>query len=104
VSGVKRLTPAVPGEAAPFLWLDGKVRTGFVSDGQVSSGSFPRWALECFGTKSHWFINLTGTDDKRSACGRLFAVPHMLFAPGNYPRCKACERIVSADLRRRAGL
>ncbi|AMR77659.1 hypothetical protein [Cupriavidus nantongensis] len=100
---LKRLTPMVPGEMQPVLWPDGKVREGFYSGEATHGRGFPQWALQLFGgNKAHWFLEMNSTPDKRSLCGRVWSSPAQLHLPGNYPRCKACEK--AREAQQRAGV
>lgn len=102
MTGVKRLTPLVPGAIAPFLWLDGTVKTGFVSGRATEGHGFPQWAMVIFseGDKTHYFGDVINAE-AMSACGRVLKNVAYLFLPGNYPRCKACEKKFTAELRKR---
>ena len=89
----------------PVLWPDGKVREGFYSGEAPHGRGFPQWALQLFGGgKAHWFLVMTGTDDKRSLCGRVWSAPEQLHLPGNFPRCKACEKARAAQRRHRGDI
>lgn len=94
---LKRLTPMVAGEMQPVLWPDGKIREGYYSGEATEGRGFPQWALQGFGSRTHWFLEMTGTTDKRSLCGRVWAAASQLYLPGNYPRCKACEKARAAQ-------
>lgn len=101
MKGVTRLTPIVPGEMQPVVWIDGTVKTGFVSGNAAEGRGFPQWAKKAFGgDKVHWFrsdINRWG--DRFTLCGRVSAVDGQLYLPGNYPRCKACEKALAVQKR-----
>ena len=92
--GVTRLAPIVPGEMQPVVWLDGSVKTGFVSGGAAEGRGFPQWAMNIFGNgKAHWFLdnkNIYG--ERHTLCGRVCVPDRNIYLPGNYPRCKACEK------------
>lgn len=95
--GVTRLTPIIPGEMQPVVWLDGSVKTGFVGGGAAEGRGFPQWALKIFGgSKAHWFTD-EYADTRQSLCGRVYAREAALFLPGNYPRCKACEKALAVQ-------
>lgn len=92
--GVTRLTPIVPGEMQPVVWLDGTVKTGFVSGGPAEGRGFPQWAKNIFqGEKVHWFgEKQSDWMGRMSLCGRVTARDDVLFLPGNFTRCVACEK------------
>lgn len=95
--GVTRLTPIIPGEMQPVVWLDGSVKTGFVGGGAAEGRGFPQWAMNIFGnSKAHWFLD-EYADTRQSLCGRVYAREVALFLPGNYPRCKACEKALAVQ-------
>jgi hypothetical protein len=95
------LTPIVPGEIQPVVWLDGTVKTGFVSGGAAEGRGFPQWAKRIFaGDKVHWFAEEKNQwDERRSLCGRVFAGDGSLFLPGNFTRCIACVKARSVQKR-----
>jgi hypothetical protein len=99
MKGVTRLTPIVPGEMQPVVWIDGTVKVGFVSGGAADGRGFPQWAKDIFhGDKVHWFGDKEyDWSDRRSLCGRVLARDRSLFLPGNYPRCKACEKAIATQ-------
>lgn len=41
---ITRLTPIVPGEMQPFVFIDGRVRSGFITGGPTEGRGFPQWA------------------------------------------------------------
>jgi hypothetical protein len=98
--GVIRLTPIVPGEMQPVVWLDGSIKTGFVSGNATEGRGFPQWSKDIFGgDKVHWYRDTSRPDEKQSLCGRSRANVKTLFLPGNYPRCKACEKALAVQKR-----
>lgn len=99
MKGVVRLTPIVPGEMQPIIFVDGKIREGFVG-GECADGiGFPQWAMKIFGgDKAHWFRSEVMQDGLRhSLCGRIFEVDSRIYLPGNFPRCKACEKALATQ-------
>ncbi len=91
---IKRLTPIVPGEAQPVLFIDDKIRTGFVS-GEANEGrGFPQWAKDLWsqGGIVHYFRPFDAYGVADSLCGRVEKHHRDLYLPGNYLRCKDCER------------
>lgn len=96
MKGVIRLTPIIPGEMQPAVFVDGKIREGFYSGNAAEGRGFPQWALKAFGgDKAHWFI-----DDhagRVSLCRRVYSMDAGLFLPGNFPRCKACEKALAVQ-------
>lgn len=92
--GVTRLTPIVPGEMQPVVWIDGSVKTGFVSGNAAEGRDFPQWAKNIFhGEKVHWFGEKRHEwAERKSLCGRASARDNALFLPGNFTRCIACEK------------
>lgn len=101
MKGVIRLTPIVPGQEQPVIFVDGKIREGFVSGGPAAGRGFPQWAKVAFGgDKVHWFrAEAFRTGERLSLCGRASGVDAHLFLAGNYPRCKACEKALAAQAR-----
>jgi hypothetical protein len=101
MKGVVRLTPIVPGEMQPVIFVDGKIHEGFVSGGPAEGLGFPQWAMKAFGgDKVHWFLgDLVGFRQRRSLCGRVHGADVELFLPGNYPRCAACEKALAVQRR-----
>lgn len=99
MKGVVRLTPIVPGEMQPVMFVDGQIRKGFFSGGAAEGRGFPQWALQAFGgSKVHWMLgDLIGFRERRSLCGRVIAADIDLFFPGNHPRCKACEKAIATQ-------
>jgi len=100
---VKRLTPIVVGEMQPLLCPDGKIRDGFLSGPKIDSGSLPQWAKRVIGNsaKVHFFEPKHGHDGFAEPLCSIGAVSvEWLFEPGNYPRCKVCERKRSLHIRR----
>ena len=96
----KHLTPVIPGLMQPLLCPDGHVREGFASGRATEGQGFPQWAIEISTAgRAHWFLKMTGTSDKRSLCGRVWAPNQALHLPGNFPRCKACESALAAQKR-----
>jgi len=96
----KRLTPIVPGEAQPLLWLDDKIRTGFVTGGPTNGLGFPQWAKAAFsGDVVHYFGCFDAYGVSMSLCGRVERHHKHLFMAGNFPRCKDCEKRFSKALR-----
>lgn len=95
--GVTRLAPIVPGEMQPVVWLDGSVKTGFVGGGAAEGRGFPQWAMKIFGgDKVHWFReDVDWRRQRHTLCGRVHAPDQHLYLPGNYPRCKACEKALA---------
>ncbi|WP_175681160.1 hypothetical protein [Burkholderia cenocepacia] len=99
MKGVVRLTPIIPGEMQPVIFVDGKIRERFVG-GECANGlGFPQWAMKIFsGDKAHWFRGEVMQDDLRhSLCGRVFDLDSRIYLPGNYPRCKACEKALATQ-------
>ncbi|WP_186113918.1 hypothetical protein [Burkholderia gladioli] len=101
MKGVIRLTPIVPGQEQPVIFVDGKIRNGFVSGGPAVGRGFPQWAKVAFGgDKVHWFRgDLNRAGERHSLCGRAYEMDAYLFLAGNYPRCKACEKALAAQAR-----
>lgn len=99
MKGVIRLTPIIPGQMQPAVFIDGKIREGFYSGGAAEGRGFPQWALKAFGGhKAHWFLDgLIGFRRRRTLCGRVSSADVELFLPGNYPRCKACEKALEVQ-------
>lgn len=99
MKGVIRLTPIVPGEMQPAVFIDGKIREGYFSGNAAEGRGFPQWAKRAFGgDKVHWFReDLNRFDERQSLCGRTWAFDRELFLPGNFPRCKACEKALSTQ-------
>lgn len=94
MKGVKRLTPIVPGEQQPVLWVDGTIKCGFVGGGPTDGRGFPQWAQEIFNFgKVHWHLDPADGVSK-TLCGREEDV-RRLYLPGNFPRCKRCESALS---------
>jgi hypothetical protein len=95
MSGVKRLTPIVPGEVQPFLWIDGTVKTGFFGGPTTEGRGFPQWAKDAFGCadKAHYFGEPDEFGISAALCERTEKVVAHLYLPGNFPRCKECTRI-----------
>ncbi|AIO22788.1 hypothetical protein [Burkholderia cepacia] len=99
MKGVIRLTPIVPGEMHPVIFVDGKIREGFVG-GECANGlGFPQWAHKIFsGDKVHWFrgdVNRSG--ERHSLCGRVSEVDSRIHLPGNFPHGKACEKALAVQ-------
>lgn len=93
------MTPIVPGEMQPVVWIDGSVKTGFVSGNAAEGRGFPQWAKQIFaGDKVHWFGEETA-GMRESLCRRVIATEAALYLPGNYPRCKSCEKARSIQKR-----
>lgn len=95
MSGVKRLTPIVPGEMQPVVFTDGSVRTGFVGGAATEGRGFPQWAMDIFGTpgRAHYFLEPDGGGMAAAECARTRKNVAYLYLPGNFPRCKECVRI-----------
>ncbi|NDV77067.1 hypothetical protein [Burkholderia cenocepacia] len=99
MKGVIRLTPIAPGEMQPVIFVDGKIREGFVG-GECANGlGFPQWAHKIFGgDKVHWFLSdLNRSGERYSLCGRVYEVDSRIHLPGNFPRCKACEKALAVQ-------
>lgn len=101
MKGVIRLTPIVPGEMQPAVFVDGRIREGFFSGNAAEGRGFPQWALKAFGgDKAHWMRgDLNRWGDRHSLCARVTAVDSQLFLAGNFPRCKACEKALAVQSR-----
>ncbi|MDE1139955.1 MAG: hypothetical protein PW999_09930 [Paraburkholderia tropica] len=99
MKSVVRLTPIVPGQMQPVVFVDGKIREGFFSGSAAEGRGFPQWALKAFGgNKVHWMLgDMIGFRQRRSLCGRVVSADVELFLPGNYPRCKACEKALEVQ-------
>lgn len=98
---IKRLTPIVPGEAQPFVFVDGSVQTGFITGGRTEGRGFPQWAMPIFGTqKVHYFDAPSADGFVAALCGRIERKADQTLLPGNYPRCKDCEKRLSKQIRR----
>lgn len=96
MSGVKRLTPIVPGQMQPLLWIDGTVKTGFFSGPATEGRGFPQWAKDVYGagSKVHFFGEPDHWGLSAALCERTEKSVAELHLPGNFPRCKACMRII----------
>ncbi|MFM0141756.1 hypothetical protein [Paraburkholderia sp. RL18-085-BIA-A] len=94
-----RLTPIVPGEMQPVIFIDGQIREGFVGGECAEGRGFPQWGMKIFaGDKVHWFRgDLNRYGERHSLCGRVYAVDRQIHLPGNYPRCKACEKALAVQ-------
>jgi hypothetical protein len=101
MKGVVRLTPIIPGEAQPVIFIDGQIREGFVGGECAEGRGFPQWAMKIFsGDKVHWFRgDLNRYGERHSLCGRVYATDRAIHLPGNYPRCKACEKALALQSR-----
>jgi hypothetical protein len=99
---IKRLTPIVPGEMQPVLFIDDTVKTGFFSGGATKGHGFPQWAVNIMahGDKAHYFQAFDAFGVSMSLCGRVEKHWKLLYMPGNYARCKDCERRFTKHLRR----
>lgn len=96
----KRLTPTVPGETGAFhVPSQGRVVTGFVSGGPTNGVGFPQWGVGGHQV-SHYFErpDINGFAD--SACGRVSKLTSWIMLPGNYARCKDCEKRYTKTLRK----
>jgi len=97
MKGVIRLTPIIPGEMQPVVFVDGKIREGFIGGGAAEGRGFPQWAKKIFaGDKVHWFGD-EYAGMRQSLCTRVLATEAALFLPGNYPRCKSCEKALATQ-------
>lgn len=103
---IKRLTPIVPGEPQPVLFVDDKIRTGFVSGGPTEGLGFPQWGLIILtqSDKAHYFQTFDAHGVSMSLCGRVDSHHRRIYLPGNYPRCKDCERRLSKLIRKQAAV
>lgn len=101
---IKRLTPIVPGEMQPVLFIDDKIRTGFVGGGPTNGMGFPQWGLIILtsGDKAHYFQAFDAYGVSMSLCGRVESHRSRIYMPGNYPRCKDCEKRFSKMIRKQA--
>lgn len=98
---ITRLTPIVPGEMQPFVFVDGKVHTGFITGGRTEGRGFPQWAMPIFSSrKVHYFGEPVSDDVVVSLCDRVVKHKEETLMPGNYPRCKDCEKRLSKLIRR----
>lgn len=95
MSGVKRLTPIVPGEMHPVIWIDGSVKTAFVGGAATEGRGFPQWAMDIFGKSgiAHFFGTADDCATSNSLCERVQKNVAYLYLPGTFPRCKECVRI-----------
>jgi hypothetical protein len=102
MKGVIRLTPIVPGEMQPVVFIDGTIRDGFVGGECAEGRGFPQWGMKIFaGEKVHWFrADLNRHGERHSLCGRVHAVDSQIHLPGNYPRCKACVQALVTQNKR----
>ncbi len=91
---IKRLTPIVPGVPQPVLWADNTIRTGFVAGGATRGLGFPQWAIDAWSDAgiSHYFQCFNAFGVSVALCGRIDKHHGDLYLPGNFPRCKDCER------------
>lgn len=91
---IKRLTPIVPGEAQPVLWIDDTIKTGFVSGGPTNGLGFPQWGLIVVQNSdtAHYFQCFDAYGVSMSLCGRVDKHHSQIYMPGNFARCKDCER------------
>lgn len=98
---IKRLTPIVPGVRQPVLFIDDKIRTGFVGGEATQGHGFPQWAMDIFsaGGVVHYFRAFDAYGVSESLCGRVDKHWKHLHLSGNYPRCKDCERKFTKALR-----
>lgn len=97
--GIKRLTPIVPGVRQPVLFIDDKIRIGFVSSGPTEGRGFPQWSMLLGSEVAHYFRAFDAYGVSEALCGRLDAHHKNLYLPGNFPRCKDCERKFTKALR-----
>lgn len=98
----KRLTPTVVGESGAFLFPHGRVVVGFVTGGPTNGAGFPQWAFKGGGSAnmSHYYEMPNSHGKTLSICGRMFDWADRLFMPGNFQRCKDCERQYTKKLRK----
>jgi hypothetical protein len=95
-----RLTPTVPGEAGVFrVPSQGRIVTGFVSGGPTEGVGFPQWGVSGHQV-SHYFGRLDATGFTESMCGRAAKHTSWIMLPGNYARCKDCEKRYTKALRK----
>jgi hypothetical protein len=101
MKGVVRLTPIVPGEMQPVIFVDGVIREGFVGGENAQGRGFPQWAMKIFRQgRAHYFLgDVDGAGNRQTLCGRVDAVDREIHLPGNYPRCKACEKALAVQKR-----
>ncbi|MDB6119309.1 MAG: hypothetical protein JWO08_3090 [Verrucomicrobiaceae bacterium] len=96
---IKRLTPIVPGVAQPVLFIDDKIHTGFMSGGPPEGRGFPQWAMVGGGGTAHYFRCKDAHGVSDAICGRGDVHFSRLFLPGNFARCKDCERKYTKAIR-----
>jgi hypothetical protein len=99
---IKRLTPIVPGEMQPVLFVDDRIHTGFVSGGPTEGRGFPQWSKVLGSDTAHYFQNYDAYGVSMSLCGRVEQHWKWIFMPGNYARCKDCEKRYSKMIRKQA--
>ena len=95
----KRLTPTVVGESGAFLFPHGRVVVGFVTGGPTNGAGFPQYAIAGFKV-AHYFCLVDDEGMTQSLCRRMNCFCESLFMPGNFPRCKDCERQYTKQLRK----
>jgi hypothetical protein len=98
----KRLTPTIPGQPGVFhIESQARIVTGFVTGGRTEGAGFPQWAKPMFAhSKATHYFELATEGFVVSKCGRVYVAAENTLLPGNFQRCRDCERRYIKALRK----